>query len=237
MSKKNKKKSIHKRKLNKKRVILFFLFILILIFLIYRLFTIRITNIYITGNEYLSDQEIIDISGLKDYPTSIKNLSFNIKKKLEKNDFILSAHVYKKGIFNRVYIKVKENYPLFYYLPENKTVLYDGTKIKNKLLVPTVINKIPNTIYDKFLKKVESINKDILYRMSEIEYKPNDVDSERFFILMNDGNYVYLTIYKFLTINRYIDMIKTFDNKKGILYLDSGEYFDLFDDNLNKNLD
>ena len=66
--------------------------------------------------------------------------------------------------------------------------------------------------------------------MSEIEYSPNDVDEERFFILMNDGNYVYLTLNKFLSINKYTDMIKSFENKKGILYLDSGEYFDMFDE-------
>ena len=45
---------------------------------------------------------------------------------------------------------------------------------------------------------------------------------------MNDGNYVYLTLKKFDNINKYVDMIKSFDNKKGILHLDSGEYFKQF---------
>ena len=61
--------------------------------------------------------------------------------------------------------------------------------------------------------------------MSEIEYKPNDVDQERFLIFMNDGNYVYINIKKFQNLNKYLDMLKSFDDKKGILYLDSGEYF------------
>lgn len=225
MNKRNKK---HKRKINIKRVLIVLIIVLIIVFAIYKISKVTITNIYISGNNYLSDQEIIDISGLKDYPNSINNMSYKIKKRLVKNDYIISAKVEKKGL-KKVYIKIEENYPLFYYLPENKTVLYDGTKVKDKLLVPTIINKIPNKIYDKLLKKLEKVEKDILYRISEIEYKPNDVDNERFFILMNDGNYVYLTIYKFLKINKYVDIIKTFDNKKGILYLDSGEYFDLFD--------
>ena len=197
-------------------------------FTIRKILKTNITNIYISGNSYLSDQEIIDIAGLKDYPNSLNNMSYKIQKRLIKNDYIISAKVVKKGL-KKVYIEIKENYPLFYYLPENKTVLYDGTKINNKLSVPTIINKIPNTIYDKLLKKLQEVDKDILYRMSEIVYKPNDVDDERFFVLMNDGNYVYLTIYKFLKINKYVDIIKTFENQKGILYLDSGEYFDLFD--------
>ena len=42
---------------------------------------------------------------------------------------------------------------------------------------------------------------------------------------MNDGNYVYLTLDRFNNVNSYIDIIKKFGSKKGILYLDSGEYF------------
>ena len=66
---------------------------------------------------------------------------------------------------------------------------------------------------------------EIVKRMSEIKYDPNEVDDERFLITMNDGNYVYLTLNKFNKINHYIEIIKEFNNKKGILYLDSGEYF------------
>ena len=80
------------------------------------------------------------------------------------------------------------------------------------------------------MKKMKKVDKNVLNRMSEIEYSPNDVDEERFFILMNDGNYVYLTLRKFLSINKYLNMVKSFDNKKGVLYLDSGEYFDIFDE-------
>ena len=44
---------------------------------------------------------------------------------------------------------------------------------------------------------------------------------------MNDGNYVYLTLDKFNKIDKYLEIIKSFNNKKGILYLDSGEYFEV----------
>lgn len=231
MAKKKKKGSkAKKRKVNKKRVIIFLIIFLLLILFIYFVFNINITNIYISGNDFLTDQEIIDISGLKDYPNSIDNKSYVIKNKLEENKFILSSKVYKRGLINKVYIDIKENYPLFYYSSENKTVLYNGDKIDDNFSSFTVINTIPNTVYDKFLDKLRRVDKNILDRISEIEYKPNDVDQERFFALMNDGNYVYLTINKFLTINRYLDIIKSFDNKKGILYLDSGEYFDIFDE-------
>ena len=41
------------------------------------------------------------------------------------------------------------------------------------------------------------------------------------------GNQVYLTLNDFNKIDNYLDIIKEFDNKKGILYLDSGEYFEV----------
>ena len=222
------KKKGKKRKLNKKRFFIVLIVFLLLVLFIYKLFNTNIKNIVIKGNDFLTDQEIIDIAGLKDYPNSINNLSFNIKDRLEKNTYILKAKVTKKNFISKVYIEVKENYPLFFYQVEDKTVLYNGDKVVNKFTIPTVINQIPNTIYDEFLKNMESVDKDILNRMSEIEYAPNDVDEERFFIIMNDGNYVYLTLNKFLSINKYVSIIKSFDNKKGILYLDSGEYFEVF---------
>ena len=76
---------------------------------------------------------------------------------------------------------------------------------------------------------MQKVNIDILNRISEIKYDPNDVDQERFYLIMNDGNKVYLTIKKFLLINNYIDIVKKFNNAKGIIYLDSGEYFDVID--------
>ena len=224
---KSKKK---KRKINKKRIYTFLILLILLVFFIYKLFNTNIKNIYVLGNKYFTDQEIIDMAKIKNYPKSINNLSLTIKNRLEDNIYILSAKVYKKGFINKVYIEIKENYPLFYYKVEDKTVLYNGEKVTDKFTIPTVINQIPNTIYDEFTNKLKKVDKKILDRISEIEYAPNEVDEERFFLIMNDGNYVYLTLNKFLTINKYIDMIKSFNNKKGILYLDSGEYFDVFDE-------
>lgn len=226
---KSKKKKTKKRKLNKKRFFLFLMFFLLLVLFIYKLLNINIKNIYIRGNDLLTDQEIIDIAKLEDYPNSINNLSLSIEKRLENNQYILSANVTKYNFTTKVIIEVKENYPLVYYQVEDKTILLNGDKVTDKFTVPTVINQIPNTIYDEFIHVLKKVDKTILYRMSEIQYSPNDVDEERFFILMNDGNYVYLTLNKFLSINKYISMVKSFNNKKGILYLDSGEYFDTFD--------
>ena len=38
---------------------------------------------------------------------------------------------------------------------------------------------------------------------------------------------VYITVSKTNLLNKYIDIIKKIDNKNGILYLDSGNYFEI----------
>ena len=218
-----------KRKLNKKRLFFALVLFFLLSFIIVKIFNSNITNIYIKGNEFLTDQEIINIANIEDYPTSINNLSVTLESRLEKNQYILEADVTKSNLTSKITIEVKENYPMFYYQTENKTILYNNDKVTEKFTTPTVINQIPNTVYDKFIKAMKKVKKSILYRMSEIEYSPNEVDEERFFILMNDGNYVYLTLAYFDKMDSYVsiylDIISKYGEKKGILYLDSGVYF------------
>ena len=127
MSNKKGKKN-KKRRLNKKRFITSLIIFIILVLFICYIFNVNITNIYIKGNDYLSDQQIIDMSNLESYPKSIFNLNYKIKEKLEENDYVLSAKVKKNLFLNKVYITIEENYPLFYYQVEDKTVLYNGEK-------------------------------------------------------------------------------------------------------------
>jgi hypothetical protein len=44
---------------------------------------------------------------------------------------------------------------------------------------------------------------------------------------MNDGNLVYITVSKTDLLNKYLNIVKKLNNKKGILYLDSGNYFEI----------
>ena len=92
-----------------------------------------------------------------------------------------------------------------------------------------MVNYVPNKIYEDFVADMAETDYEVVKRISEIKYDPNAVDEERFLLTMNDGNYVYLTLSRFDKINQYVDIIKEFNNKKGILYLDSGEYFQVIE--------
>ena len=226
MQEKGKKK---KKKLNIKRVIIVFTILFIIPFSIHKIIHTKITNIFVSGNTYLSDQEIIDIAKINNYPNTFSNGSSIISKRLEKNKYIYTAKVHKTNFFREIYIEVQENYPLFYYQVENKVVLYNDKHDDRNCNCAVVINKIPDTVYADFVDKMKEVDINILDRISQIEYKPNEVDQERFLLFMNDGNYVYITLRKFKNINKYVVMLKSFKNKKGILHLDSGEYFKEFE--------
>lgn len=218
------KKRTKKRKLKGKSILAAFVFIIIIGFILSYIYTLKISSITVEGNSLYSEWEIIKLAGLDNYPSSMQNLAGLIENRLEKDPYIKKATV-KKHFITEVSIEVEENIPLFYYAPNKKTVLENKKETDENFPVPTLVNYVPNKIYDKFVEEISNIDYNIVKRMSEIKYDPNDVDDERFLITMNDGNYVYITLEKFNKINHYIEIIKEFNNKKGILYLDSGEYF------------
>lgn len=191
----------------------------------YKVAISRITNIYIKNNNILTDQEVIDISGLRNYPSFILTTNYSIKNKLLKNDLVKKVKV-KKGLWGKVYINIEEYKPLFIY--EDKVILDNKKEVDLDISLPILVNKVEDDILDKLINKYESVNDEIKLMISEIRYDPNDIDKERFLFTMSDGNYVYITLYKLSSIDEYLKITSTLKDKKGILYLDSGNYFEVF---------
>lgn len=216
----------------KKIKIVNILIVLLLLYMIgfytYKVVVSPINNIFVVGNKYLTDQEIIDIAGIRNYPSFILTTKYNIKKKLLKNDLIDEVKI-KKSFGRILTIELKESDPLFIY--NDKVLLSNSKQIDNKdYKLPTITNYVEEDILNKLIEKYQNVDDEIKIMISEIEYVPNDIDKERFIITMNDGNYVYITLYKITSINEYIKIVSTLDNKKGILYLDSGNYFETLND-------
>lgn len=224
--KENKKEEVVvKRKFKFVKFLVVILILYIILFLGYKLFTAKIKNIFILNNNYLTDQEVIDESGLRNYPSFLLTTKYKIKKNLLKNSLIKEAKI-KKKLWGIIYIEISEYEPLFIY--QDKVILENGTKIDNNdYILPILINDVNEEILTKFINKYKDIDKEIKMQISEIEYLPNDIDKERFLFTMNDGNYVYITIYKTLAINEYNKILPNLEGKKGILYLDSGNYFEI----------
>ena len=189
-----------------------------------------ITNIYIKGNNYISDQTIIENAKIDNYPSFLKTTTSQIKKNIKKNPYIKSVSV-KKKFFGKVYITIEEKNLLYRDNETNEIILEDKSKLNdnNEYELPILLNYIPDTKYDSFIKGMNSVTDNVKVQISEIKYYPNEQDDERFLLYMNDGNSVYLTLTKFKQINYYEDVLEMLEGKKGILYLDSGNHFQIME--------
>ncbi len=219
-------KPIVKRKIRYKVLFVFLIILFIVISILYYFITLPIKNIYIKGNSAYSDQEIIELANIENYPSSFLNPSFILEDRLESDLYIKNANV--KKLFLKVYIEVEENYPLIYYLPQKITYLSSLDEISEQLNSPILVNEIEVDLLNELLENLNELDKDILNRVSEIQYTPT-TDTKRFMLKMNDGNYVYINFNKFTNLNEYLDIVKYLEGKKGILNLDAGNSFEVLE--------
>lgn len=227
------KKLVKKKKLRVFRLLLVILILGVISFLIYLYLDTNIKNIIIKGTTYLNDDYIIELAQLDDYPSFYYTTNHKIKTKLEKSPYIKEVEV-KKSIGHIVTINIEENRILFDYAANNKLILENKKEIEksefiNTQRVPRLMNYVPDKKYEKLIKGILKVDKDILGKVSEITYLPTDYDKDRFLLYMTDGNSVYITLTKLKMINYYNKVLTQLSGKKGILYLDSGNHFQVME--------
>jgi len=221
-----------KNKKNKKRKFLKFLGCLVILgVIVYIVINIKIKNIYVKGNKILSDQEIIELAGIENYPKLFSIPIVKLENKIKLNRLVSKVKV-RKNIFGRVDIEVSEYNILLKDEVSKNVYLSNGENVtldEEIVGVPTLINVVDTEVLKLFLEKLDTIDKDILAKISEIEYKPNEYDKELFLFYMNDGNYVYINILRLSSIDKYESMLNELGETKGILYLDSGNHFEILE--------
>lgn len=217
-----------KRKFNPLKFLSFIAFIIICYFLTMYLLDIKTKNIVVLNNNYYSDEKIIETAGIESYPKFLSLNTNKIKKKLLKLDLIENVTIKKKWNFV-LELTIKEKKILYLVRSENKYRLSDNKlyDLDDVFSVPTLINYIPESNEKKFVNAFKNIDNNIISMISEIEYSKTSYDSDRFLLYMNDGNMVYVTTTKLKSLNKYVDIVSKLENKKGILYLDSGNYFEI----------
>ncbi len=220
-----KKKS---KKINFLKVFIFILVLLLIGVSIKYLLSVRTKNIIILNNNYYSDEEIIETAGIEKYPEFVLLNRNRIRNKLKKLDLIEEVKINKKRGFV-LEIEVKEKKILYLKRSTNEYILSDKSSISldNIQGVPTLINFLEEDTENKFIESFSNIDIDIISLISEIEYSKTSYDSERFLLYMNDGNEVYTTISKLDKLNKYESIVTKLNGKRGILYLDSGNYLEV----------
>lgn len=222
-----------KAKLNKGRFAILIAVLLFGIIVFFYLFNLRIMQIEITGTNLLTDNEIIEIAGIKNYPKLFSVSSFSIKNRIKKLDLVNNVKV-TKNLYGKLSIKIDEARVLFYNKNNDKIVLSNEKEIEysQKFLgIPTLLNYVPSDIYKDLIKGINYIDDDVIRLISEIEYSPSKtttnevIDDNRFMLRMNDTNIVYMNTVNIKKLNRYMEItstiIATNQEKHGVLFLDS----------------
>ena len=218
-----------KKKLNKKGLLVVLLTLYLFIMAFYYCFNLPVKLVEVKGNTLISDEKVINNANITDKTKLFALSSSKLKKNLEELPMIESVKI-SKYLNGKVVITIKELVVLYYRVLD-KTYVFENNKkattLDTTLGIPTLVNYVPSDIEESLIKKLSGINKDILYKVSEIEYSPDIknekvIDKNRFLLRMNDGNYVYINLANINNLNKYEEIYATLnENEKGVLNLDS----------------
>ena len=142
MATKRIKVKVTQKKISFKKIFIALVLLLCLILFVAYIIHIPVKNIYISGNNILSDKEIIELSNLENYPPYINTYFINIKERLTENDYIKNIKI-KRKLLSKIYIEVEEYKPIAIY--KDKLILSSKKKVENdhKIeYVPYIINNI-----------------------------------------------------------------------------------------------
>lgn len=225
-------KKIKKKRFNVARTLVFVLFIYLVVCLCMYVYKEPVRHYKITGNDIVSDIDIIRTLKLEDYPSFISINCKSLEKELLKNKFINSVDISYGWNFS-LNIKVEENIPVYILKSTNEVVLSDNSRIENTgefIGLPILLNSTPENAMKVLSKELGTVEVGIRYLISEIEYNPsydekgNVIDSERFLLAMNDKNMVYITAKLTNKLNNYLDFISNQKvTSRGTLFLDGDE--------------
>ena len=211
-----------KRKLRLRGLILIILVICLIGSLAFYIINAPVRKVLITGNNYLKDNYLTNYLNINELIMRLNTKK--LQKKLLELDLVKEAHI-SKNIFGTLKIKITEDKILFYNYNKNKIIFGSGKEVdynSTYLGVPTLINYVPDEVYNELLKKMLKVNDETITKISEIEYSPSMIedkviDDKRFLFRMNDGNKVYINTVNMEKINNYLEIYDLVVNKNGLV--------------------
>lgn len=232
-------KEERKKKANRRLIfylsILFFL-ISVIVYLQSPLSHIQTINV--NGNTLVSDEEIIQQSGISTKTNIWMMNQSGIEEKL-KEDFLIieSADVKRKlpwtveiGVqeYDRVgYVKDELYYPVLgsgKILEQLKQTRYHGD-------APLLTGFTEDEYLHRMANELEKLPDNIFNLISEIHWQPTEKNKNKVLLYMNDGHIVDSTIRNFKeNISIYPSIVSQLDSdEKGIIHIGAGAYFESFE--------
>ncbi len=216
-----------KRHVRKRIVILMVLFVLAVLGMIYYYSPLsRITYINISGNDKISESEILKLIEVREGDLRVKATKAILRDKLDNNPFIASfeSNIDLQGRLNLV---IHEKEPIAYVMEDNPLVLFsDKTTLKLTSAQYKWIMNIPllkdfnETEYETMTDVLLRVDKSIRSNIAEVVKSPVSYNTEMIYFAMDDGNYMFMDWDLSKNLNYYYDILKQHNNKKSCIYID-----------------
>ncbi|MDO4500265.1 MAG: FtsQ-type POTRA domain-containing protein [Erysipelotrichaceae bacterium] len=188
-----------------------------------------IYHISVEGNIYLSDSDIIELSGISEDDKYLLLMSTAVSSKLEKSPYIDEAKV--ERLENRlVRITVKEVKQIGYLFEDNESLilLQTGDRVPLNEDNAYLLKNIPLLEgYNKdqiteILRGFKQIEAKTINEISEIHRYPFSYDENMMEVIMRDGNYCFVSWTGLKMLEEYYSIESGIDKSNGLscIYLD-----------------
>lgn len=232
-------KKIRKRKANRRLIILLSLFFILMGCVLYFLSPLsHVKTVEVSGNRYLTDEQIIKLSDLNNQQSIWKVDTAQTAAHIKENPEIKTAKivpVFPNSLkitvteYNKMAYLFKENH--FYPILENGKILDGLESTEIPVFAPVLINFKEGAVLKQLLKELKKLPDDIQNSISEIHNSPTKTDPYHITMYMNDGFEVSATS---LTLAdkmvHYPAIVSQLDPQvKGVIDLEVGSYFKAYE--------
>lgn len=237
-----KKYSKEKERSKREKTLYIILMVVFSVVLLLSLYTIsplsKVDEISTAGNTFLTDQAIIDSSGLSS-GMSLWNILFkrnDFESQLVSSEPQVESAELQIDSLNDLSITISE-IPIVAYLVQDDAlypVLENGEKVDEASSAthgnaPLLLNFDEENLED-FINSYVTLDSTIKQLVSEVRFAPTESNPNRIIFYMNDGNQVYASINTFAErMAYYLSMTEAVGDAKGVYQLEVGAYFTPFD--------
>lgn len=175
----------------------------------------RFATIKVSGNQYYSESDIIEMSGVEKGSRMITNLPFMIKGRLKNLPLVDKAKVnvyYNKGYLS---LDIKEVKAVAYskderikiYFSNGEVVNAEGSTFNMIAQLP-LLNGFDSANIDKdFLLELGKLPDESYQAISEIYSTPSELEPSAMKMVMNDEYFVYLSIETLPMLRQYATLV------------------------------
>lgn len=232
-------KEHRRRKANRRLIFLISLFFLLIMLVIYFQSPLsHVKEIKVQGNESVSDEAIINRSGLKTGNNIWKLDKKEAVENIEDLQEVKNVKV-KLGFPNTVYLQIKEfktiayvsNGTKFHPILENGLIVVNNTEGGVPVSAPILSSFKEDGVLEHMAKELKELPPEIMNVISEIYYTPKKTDKYHITLYMNDGFEVSATILSFSDkMVHYPSIVSQLDPKtKGVIDLEVGSFFKAYE--------